>query len=48
MLAEFYEELKSIDENKLEIVFVSSDKDERSFDSYFGSMVWFESMPYVV
>lgn len=38
-LVEFYNELKNKGED-LEIVFVSSDRDEESFVEYFGSMPW--------
>jgi ubiquitin len=41
-LSEFY---KKADENELEIIFVSSDSDESSFDDYFGSMPW-SALPY--
>lgn len=37
-LAEFY--TKHAGAKKLEIVFVSSDRDQKSFDDYFGSMPW--------
>ena len=44
VLAEFYEELKG-DAADIEIVFVSSDRDEASYDSYYGSMPWV-SLPF--
>lgn len=40
MLAELYNEAKDSGENELEIIFVSSDHDQSSFDGYFGSMPW--------
>jgi len=42
MLAEFYLEVKSCQglEHALEIVFISSDRDETSFNHYFKSMPW--------
>lgn len=40
-LAEFYESHKeNEDANDLEIVFVSSDRDEASFAEYYGEMPW--------
>ena len=45
-LAEWYTELKKGPLNdKFEIVFVSSDRDEKSFDDYFDSMPWL-ALPY--
>ena len=38
MLAEFYEDL--ISRGELEIVFVSSDRDQASFSNYFAKMPW--------
>jgi nucleoredoxin len=38
VLAEFYEDLKI--NGELEIVFVSSDRDQASFSNYFGKMPW--------
>lgn len=40
VLSEFYESLKNIDKNALEIIFVSSDGDQHSFSEYFDSMPW--------
>lgn len=40
MLATFYDQLQSEDSNALEIIFVSSDKDEHSFHEYFNDMPW--------
>ena len=40
MLAEFYTKAKSVDPNGLEIIFVSADSDQSSFDVYFGEMPW--------
>ena len=45
MLAEFYETLQGEDENALEIVFVSSDSDDGSFNEYYKSMPWV-SLPF--
>ena len=39
MLATFYEMLKEDNEDNIEIIFVSSDKDPESFQEYFGKMV---------
>ena len=40
-LAEWYTNVTSgLLKDKLEIVFVSSDKDEKSFDEYFAEMPW--------
>ena len=44
MLAEFYEDLKGSGAD-IEIVFVSSDRDEQSYDSYYGEMPWV-SLPF--
>merc|ERR1719330_2080482 len=41
-LAEFY---KSGLKDKMEIIFVSSDRDEKAFDEYFGEMPWL-ALPY--
>ncbi len=41
VLAEFYESVKSErNDAELEIVFVSSDSDQESFEEYWGSMPW--------
>lgn len=40
MLAEFYDQLKEENGDALEIVFVSSDSDDGSFNEYYGSMPW--------
>ncbi|KAJ1418072.1 thioredoxin-like protein, partial [Ochromonadaceae sp. CCMP2298] len=45
VLAEFYEQLKEEDADALEIVFASSDQDDASFGTYFGSMPW-TAMPF--
>lgn len=42
-LAEFYNNVK--DSGKLEIVFVSSDRDEKSFNEYFAEMPW-KALPF--
>lgn len=39
-MAEFYDQLKEEDESKLEIIFVSSDRDEDSFKHYYDTMPW--------
>jgi nucleoredoxin len=39
-LAVFYEDLKEANESQLEVVFVSSDRDEASWAEYFGEMPW--------
>ncbi|XP_070571556.1 nucleoredoxin-like [Ptychodera flava] len=45
-LAEFYNNLKKSDKaDKLEIVFVSSDRDSASFEEYFAEMPWL-AVPY--
>jgi nucleoredoxin len=44
-LSEFYQKMKSKDSSPFEIVFVSSDKDESSFNEYYGEMP-FASLPY--
>ncbi len=38
MLGEFYEKCKATDVDGLELIFVSSDSDEESFQEYWGSM----------
>ena len=43
-LATFYENCKKM-ENILEIIFVSSDRDEEGFEEYFGEMPWL-ALPY--
>jgi len=47
LLAEFYEMLQSEDgnEDSLEIIFASSDKDETEFDAYYKKMPWL-SLPF--
>lgn len=45
VLAEFYSQLQEEDPSALEIVFVSSDRDQSSFDEYYGEMPWI-SLPY--
>lgn len=40
VLAEFFEQLQEEDESALQIVYVSSDSDQSSFDEYYGSMPW--------
>jgi len=39
-LIKFYQELNKASANKLEVVFVSGDNDQESFDEYYGSMPW--------
>ena len=40
-LVEFYNKLKASDQSlKIEVVFVSWDKDEHAFTEYFGTMPW--------
>jgi nucleoredoxin len=39
-LDHFYTQLKGEDLNAMEIVFISSDDDENSFNSYYNSMPW--------
>lgn len=39
-LADFYQKFRSSNGNKLEIVFISSDKDENQFQKYFEEMPW--------
>ena len=43
ILAQFYNQ--TFVKNHLEIVFVSSDRDESSFGSYFGGMPWLAMIP---
>jgi nucleoredoxin len=45
VLIKFYNEVKALDPNLLEIVFVSSDRDEKSYNEYFGEMPW-TALPY--
>mmetsp|Transcript_85038 Transcript_85038/g.166378 ORF Transcript_85038/g.166378 Transcript_85038/m.166378 type:complete len:150 (+) Transcript_85038:78-527(+) len=40
VLAEFHQQLFEEDDTALEIVFVSSDRDEDSFATYYSSMPW--------
>lgn len=40
MLAEFYSQLKEENGDDIEIIFVSSDKDQRGFEQYYGEMPW--------
>lgn len=40
MLADLYSEAATASGNELEIVFVSSDHDQASFEGYFSSMPW--------
>jgi nucleoredoxin len=40
MLAEFYNSAKQAHPGAMQIVFVSSDRDEHSYNEYFGSMPW--------
>jgi nucleoredoxin len=44
-LAEFYLSAKELEEDGLEIIFVSSDRDEDSFKEYYGSQPW-TSLPF--
>ncbi|XP_030847161.1 nucleoredoxin [Strongylocentrotus purpuratus] len=44
-LAEFYKAFAKKNESKLEIVFVSSDRDQGEFDGYFKDMTWL-SLPF--
>lgn len=39
-MAEFFEQLQEEDSDALQIVFVSSDRDQASFDQYYGTMPW--------
>lgn len=45
LLSEFYTSCKEEDESNIEIIFVSSDENQDSFDEYFQSMT-FCAMPY--
>ncbi|CAM6032104.1 unnamed protein product, partial [Sphagnum compactum] len=45
LLVEFFSDLKDYDDSALEIVFVSSDSDQGSFDEYWGSMN-FAALPF--
>lgn len=45
VLGEFYDIVKELDENALEIIFVSSDNEKSAFDEYYGSMPWI-SLPF--
>ncbi|KAJ1418558.1 putative nucleoredoxin [Ochromonadaceae sp. CCMP2298] len=40
VLSEFFEQLEEEDASALQIIFVSSDNDDASFTSYYGSMPW--------
>jgi nucleoredoxin len=40
VLSEFYDTLKEEDADALEIIFVSSDSDQASFEEYYHSMPW--------
>jgi nucleoredoxin len=40
ILAEFYDMLKDVDNDALEIVFVSSDNNQEAFDEYYSTMPW--------
>ena len=44
-LAKWYEELSHVKDKKFDIVFVSSDRDEKSFDDYFKEMPW-KALPF--
>jgi nucleoredoxin len=44
ILSEVYTELKNLNKS-IEIVFISSDKDKESFDSYYSQMPWL-ALPY--
>jgi thiol-disulfide isomerase/thioredoxin len=41
LLIDFYNTHK----NELEVIFLSSDRDEESFSGYFGKMPWLSSVP---
>jgi len=45
MLAAFYEQHKEIEEDDLEIIFLSSDRGQAQFSSYFKTMPWV-AVPY--
>ncbi len=45
VLASAYSAIKAADPNALEIIFVSSDSDTKSFSEYYGSMPWV-SLPF--
>ncbi|KAK3588965.1 hypothetical protein CHS0354_043136 [Potamilus streckersoni] len=40
VLADFYKNMNSKKAGMLEIVFISSDRDQKSFDDYFAEMPW--------
>jgi nucleoredoxin len=40
VLAQFYKDLQKQDPDALEIIFVSSDQDDGSFNEYYGEMPW--------
>jgi nucleoredoxin len=40
VLADFYQAVAGVGADEMEIVFVSSDSDQASFDDYFGTMPW--------
>lgn len=44
-LTDFYAAVKTENENGLEIIFVSSDRDDYSFEEYYGTMPW-ASVPF--
>jgi thiol-disulfide isomerase/thioredoxin len=41
ILTDFY----NINKKELEVIFISSDRDEESFSGYFGKMPWLASIP---
>ena len=45
ILSEFYQEAKQHNAQDIEIIFVSSDQDQKSFDEYFGTMP-FKAIPF--
>lgn len=40
LLADFYKRAKEVDADGLEVVFVSADSDDDSFNEYYGEMPW--------
>lgn len=45
VLAKFYEQFKASGKENFEIVFISSDKEEKAFSEYYGTMPWV-ALPY--
>ena len=44
MLVQFYEDAKGKDPNGIEIIFVSADSDQGSYDNYYKEMPWISTI----